>query len=77
MVEVKAGAELDRAVAAASGQSHAKRNSSRQDQIGSGERSDKIRTVQEQNDRVVDHRTGRTCNVARYLKGEIWLLHSK
>ncbi len=56
---------------------HSKQNSSRQEQIGSGERSDKIRTVQEQNDRVIDHRTGRKCNVAKYLKGEIWLLHKK
>lgn len=50
-------------------------NAQRQSQIGSGERSDKIRTVQEQNDRVVDHRTNRKCNVAAYLKGEIWRLH--
>lgn len=53
---------------------HLKRNTSRQCQIGSGERSDKIRTVQEQNDRVIDHRTGKKCNVATYLKGEIWRL---
>ncbi len=66
-----------RVLSAASGASHAKQNSSRQEQIGSGERSDKIRTVQEQNDRVIDHRTGRTCNVAKYRKGEIWLLHKK
>lgn len=49
-------------------------NESRQNQIGSGERSDKIRTVQEQNDRVIDHRTNKKCNVAAYLKGEIWRL---
>lgn len=66
-----------RVLSAASGASHAKQNSSRQEQIGSGERSDKIRTVQEQNDRVIDHRTGKTCNVAKYRKGEIWLLHKK
>lgn len=66
-----------RVMKAAVGESHSKQNISRQSQIGSGERSDKIRTVQEQNDRVIDHRTGRTCNVTRYRKGEIWLLHEK
>lgn len=50
-------------------------NASRQSQIGTGERSDKIRTVQEQSDRVVDHRTNKKCNVATYQKGEIWRLH--
>lgn len=49
-------------------------NGSRKQQIGTGERSDKIRTVQEQNDRVIDHRTGKKCNVSTYLKGEIWKL---
>lgn len=53
---------------------HGKQNQARQSQIGSGERSDKIRTVQEQNDRVIDHRTNKKCNVAAYLKGEIWRL---
>lgn len=58
----------------ARGESHGNKNTDRQKQIGSGERGDKIRTVQEQNDRVVDHRTGKKCNVAAYLKGEIWRL---
>lgn len=40
-------------------------------QIGSGERSDKVRTVQMQNGQVVDHRTGRKVSVERYLKGDI------
>ena len=55
---------------------HAKQNDKRVRQIGTGERSDKIRTVQEQNDRVVDHRTGKKCSVANYIKGEIWRLHA-
>jgi peptide chain release factor 1 len=60
---------------AAGAASHASTNSDRRSQIGSGERSDKGRTVQEQNDRVVDHRTGKKMPVSRYLKGEIWALH--
>jgi peptide chain release factor 1 len=56
------------------GKEHGERNSVRKAQIGSGERSDKVRTVQEQNGRVKDHRTGKSCSVSAYLKGEIWLL---
>lgn len=63
-----------RVLEALSGDTHSKINVVRKDQIGSGERSDKIRTVQEQNDRVIDHRTGKKINVASYLKGEIWKL---
>ncbi len=51
---------------------HELQNSHRKSQIGSGERSDKVRTVQEQNGRVVNHLTGKTCSLASYLKGEIW-----
>ncbi len=51
---------------------HKLQNSHRKQQIGSGERSDKVRTVQEQNGRVVNHRTGKSCSLASYLKGEIW-----
>lgn len=57
-----------------SGQAHQDQNNSRKEKIGSGERSDKIRTVQEQNDKVIDHRTGKKCNTAAYFKGEIWRL---
>lgn len=64
----------ERVVSQLGRQSHGELNSNRKRQIGSGERSDKIRTVQEQNDRVIDHRTGKKCNVATYLKGEIWKL---
>lgn len=43
-------------------------------QIGSGERSDKIRTVQMQNGQVVNHVTGKKAAVERYLKGDIWCI---
>ncbi len=56
------------------GKEHCERNGVRRAQIGSGERSDKVRTVQEQNGKVKDHRTGKSCSVSAYLKGEIWLL---
>jgi peptide chain release factor 1 len=66
---------LDRVLEIRSGESHGRQNDTRKVQIGSGERSDKVRTVQEQNDRVIDHRSGKKCNVAAYLKGEIWRLN--
>lgn len=47
------------------------RNGSRREQIGTGYRGDKIRTVQMQNDRVTNHITGRKCSAKRYLKGEL------
>lgn len=43
----------------------------RRSQIGTGERSDKIRTVQEKNGIVVNHRTGRKIPVERYMKGDV------
>lgn len=43
-------------------------------QIGSGERSDKIRTVQVQNGQVVNHLTGKKAPVERYMKGDIWCI---
>lgn len=59
---------------AASCKAHADENELRRGQIGGGERSDKIRTVQEQNNRVTDHRTGKKCPIEPYIKGEIWRL---
>lgn len=54
---------------------HKEHNKVRKNQIGSGERSDKIRTVQEQNDKVIDHRTNKKVNIQTYLKGDIWSLY--
>jgi peptide chain release factor 1 len=50
---------------------HDQQAQARRRQVGSGMRGDKGRTVSEQNDRVTDHRTGRSTSVSRYRKG--WL----
>jgi peptide chain release factor 1 len=47
---------------------------SRRQQIGSGERSDKVRTIQTQNNVVVNHLTGKKAALDRYLKGDIWII---
>jgi peptide chain release factor 1 len=47
----------------------------RKQQVGSGQRGDKIRTIQFQNDTVVDHITGLRMSAAKYMKGwihELW-----
>ena len=46
-------------------------NATRADQIGSGERSDKRRTLRFRDDRIVDHVTGRSTSVTAFLKGEV------
>ena len=43
----------------------------RKDQIGSGQRGDKIRTVRIQDGRVTDHRTGKKTSCERYLSGRL------
>jgi peptide chain release factor 1 len=60
-----------RLAALQNGKATSEQAADRKRQIGSGERSDKVRTVQMQNGKVTDHRTGKKCNVERYLKGEI------
>jgi peptide chain release factor 1 len=44
-------------------------NSTRKDQVGSGERSDKRRTVRFQHDEVIDHITGKRMTAKDYMKG--------
>jgi peptide chain release factor 1 len=47
----------------------------RKNQVGSGQRGDKIRTIQFQNDTVIDHFTGMRMQASRYMKGymhELW-----
>lgn len=44
-------------------------NTHRQEQIGSGERGDKRRTYRFQDDRVLDHQTGRNARCSDVMKG--------
>lgn len=53
---------------------HSAENSIRKNQVGSGQRSDKIRTIQFQNNRAVDHKTGKKCTAEQYMQGGMSLL---
>ena len=55
--------------------SQRKRRANRKEQIGTGQRGDKIRTVQVQNARVVNHLNNRKVSLKHYMKGEIWRLN--
>jgi peptide chain release factor 1 len=51
------------------------RNARRRRQVGSGMRSDKVRTVALQRDSVSDHQTGKSTSAKMYLRGhlrELW-----
>jgi peptide chain release factor 1 len=50
-------------------------NESRRAQVGSGMRGDKRRTYRLQDDRVIDHRTGREGRCSQILRGGVDLLH--
>ena len=52
-------------------QATGEQNDQRRRQVGSGQRSDKVRTVSEQNDTVTDHRTNKRIDVKRYKRGFI------
>lgn len=47
----------------------------RKQQVGSGMRGDKIRTVQMRRGKVTDHRTGKKTSLKRYLRGYLEDLH--
>ena len=52
----------------------AARNGDRREQIGSGMRGDKVRTIRIRDGIVTDHRTGRRGQVERYIRGDLdWL----
>jgi len=50
-------------------------NRRRKLQVGEGKRGDKIRTIRMQDNRVKDHRTGKSMPADVYLRGEIGGLH--
>lgn len=47
------------------------RHTARREQVGTGMRGDKRRTIRVRDDRVTDHLTGRTTSVKQYLRGEL------
>lgn len=47
-----------------------RRNKKRKAQVGTGMRADKIRTAALQRGQVTDHRSGKTINSKKYLRGE-------
>jgi peptide chain release factor 1 len=53
---------------------HDRLNAVRQTAVGSGERSDKRRTVRFQANQVIDHVTGRTMTARDYMRGRMDLL---
>jgi peptide chain release factor 1 len=59
---------------ATQGEADAKRAESRKQQVGTGQRGDKIRTYREQDNRVTDHRTGKKTTFEKIRRGELELL---
>lgn len=49
-------------------------NGIRRQQIGSGQRGDKTRTIRFQDDQVVDHRNGKTISAQDFMTGKMHLL---
>lgn len=47
------------------------RDKSRKEQVGSGMRGDKVRTIRVRDDLVTDHRMNRTTTYAQYAKGDL------
>jgi len=55
----------------AENQIHSAANDSRQQQIGSGMRGDKVRTIRVKDDIVVDHKLNRKTRYSKYIKGDL------
>ena len=55
---------------AAAAQQVADRNSDRRQQVGTGQRGDKVRTYRTQDDQVTDHRTGAKTRLSRWCDGD-------
>lgn len=53
---------------------HSKLNETRKNQIGSGQRGDKIRTYRFQDDKVVDHNSGKQAKASKIMNGKFNLL---
>lgn len=59
-----------RLLEARAGQQHADHNATRKDQVGSGMRGDKVRTIRVQDGVVTDHRLERKIPLRDYLRGD-------
>lgn len=46
------------------------RNADRRQQVGSGQRGDKVRTYRSQDDQVIDHRTGVKLRLSKWYNGD-------
>jgi peptide chain release factor 1 len=44
-------------------------NKDRKEQVGQGQRGDKIRTYREQDDQITDHRTNKKSSLSKWIKG--------
>lgn len=69
--ELALGVLRARVAERAEGQERAQRNSERREQVGSGMRADKVRTVAEQRGRVENHLTGRRIPLRDYERGQL------
>lgn len=49
-------------------------NRDRKQQVGSGQRGDKKRTIQFQHNTAIDHETDKRCTAEQYLRGEMFRL---
>ena len=46
------------------------RNSKRRNQVGTGMRADKVRTVRVRDNTVIDHQTGKKGSLKKYMRGD-------